>query len=97
MQRWFESNPGSHYKTIRSQMNQNTQDFIAGIDLAIKIAKEEREKILSESANLVVAGNLPDSMEDIDTLDAQAFAIQGVIFKLQQQIFDAKHITKKLL
>jgi len=77
-------------------MNQNTQDFIAGIDLAIKIAKEEREKILSESANLVVAGNLPDSMEDIDTLDAQAFAIQGVIFKLQQQIFDAKHITKKL-
>ena len=78
-------------------MNQNTQDFIAGIDLAIKIAKEEREKILSESANLVVAGNLPDAMEDIDTLDAQAFAIQGVIFKLQQQIFDAKHITKKLL
>ena len=71
-------------------MNQNTQDFIAGIDLAIKIAKEEREKILSESANLVVAGNLPDAMEDIDTLDAQAFAIQGVIFKLQQQIFDAK-------
>jgi len=58
-------------------MNQNTQDFIAGIDLAIKIAKEEREKILSESANLVVAGNLPDSMEDIDTLDAQAFAIQA--------------------
>ena len=82
---------------MRSQMNQNTQDFIAGIDLAIKIAKEEREKILSESANLVVAGNLPDAMEDIDTLDAQAFAIQGVIFKLQQQIFDAKHITKKLL
>ena len=75
---------------MRSQMNQNTQDFIAGIDLAIKIAKEEREKILSESANLVVAGNLPDAMEDIDTLDAQAFAIQGVIFKLQQQIFDAK-------
>ena len=82
---------------MRSRMNQNTQDFIAGIDLAIKIAKEEREKILSESANLVVAGNLPDAMEDIDTLDAQAFAIQGVIFKLQQQIFDAKHITKKLL
>ena len=78
-------------------MNQNTQDFIAGIDLAIKIAKEEREKILSESANLVVAGNLPGSMEDIDTLDAQAFAVQSVIFKLQQQIFDAKHITKKLL
>lgn len=78
-------------------MNQNTQDFIAGIDLAIKIAKEEREKILSESANLVVAGNLPDAMEDIDTLDAQAFAIQGVIFKLQQQIFDAKHDNEHAL
>ena len=78
-------------------MNQNTQDFIAGIDLAIKIAKEEREKILSESANLVVAGNHPDAMEDIDTLDAQAFAIQGVIFKLQQQIFDAKHDNEQTL
>ena len=80
-------------------MNQNTQNFIAGIDLAIKIAKEEREKILSESANLVVAGNLPlhYAMEDIDTLDAQAFAIQGVIFKLQQQIFDAKHDNEHAL
>lgn len=71
-------------------MNQNTQDFIAGIDLAIKIAKEEREKILSESANLVVGGNMPGAMEDIDALDSQAFAIQGVIFKLQQQIFGMK-------
>ena len=78
-------------------MNQNTQDFIAGIDLAIKIAKEEKSKFLLEANDLVNGGNAADMMEDIDTCDAQAFAIQGVIFKLQQQIFDAEHDNKQTL
>jgi len=63
-----------------------TPDFIKGVKYAIAIAKAERVEILAEADDLVNGGDMVNMMLDIDTLDAQASAIRGVISKLQLRL-----------
>ena len=63
-----------------------TPDFIRGVKYAIELAKVEQADLLAEADDLVHDGDMADMMDEIDTLDAQASAIRGVISKLQLRL-----------
>ena len=63
-----------------------TQDFIKGVKYAIEIAKAEKAEILAEAYELATGGDMANMMDDIDALDGQAQAVQGVISKLQLRL-----------
>jgi hypothetical protein len=63
-----------------------TPDFISGVKYAIAIAIAEKAEILAEADDLVNGGDMVNMMPDIDTLDAQASAVRGVISKLQLRL-----------
>jgi len=63
-----------------------TPDFIRGVKYAIEIAKAEKAEILAEAVDLVSGGDMANMMDDIDVLDGQAQAVQGVISKLQLRL-----------
>ena len=63
-----------------------TPDFIKGVKYAIEIAKAEKAEILAEAYELATGGDMANMMDDIDSLDGQAQAVQGVISKLQLRL-----------
>ena len=63
-----------------------TQDFVKGVKYAIEIAKAEKAEILAEAYELATGGDMANMMDDIDSLDGQAQAVQGVISKLQLRL-----------
>jgi hypothetical protein len=63
-----------------------TPDFIRGVKYAIEIAKAEKAETLAEAYDLVNGGDMANMMDDIDALDGQAQAVQGVISKLQLRL-----------
>lgn len=63
-----------------------TQDFIKGVKYAIEIAKAEKAEILAEAYELATGGDMANMMDEIDALDGQAQAVQGVISKLQLRL-----------
>jgi hypothetical protein len=63
-----------------------TPDFIRGVKYAIAIAKAEQGEILAEAEDLVNGGDMANMMDEIDALDGQAQAVQGVISKLQLRL-----------
>jgi hypothetical protein len=81
-----------------------TQDFIKGVKYAIKIAKAEKAEILAEAYELANGEDMANMMDEIDALDGQAQAVQGVISKLQLRLFvmeaegwipEPEHLTTK--
>ena len=63
-----------------------TPDFISGVKYAIAIAKAEQADLLAEADDLVHDGDMTDMMDEIDALEGQAQAVQGVISKLQLRL-----------
>ncbi len=63
-----------------------TPDFIRGIKYAIELAKVEQADLLAEADDLVHDGDMTDMMDEIDPLEGQAQAVQGVISKLQLRL-----------
>ena len=63
-----------------------TPDFIRGVKYAIEIANAEQADLLAEADDLVHDGNMEDMMDEIDALEGQAQAVQGVISKLQLRL-----------
>lgn len=63
-----------------------TPDFIRGIKYAIELAKVEQADLLAEADDLVHDGDMADMMDEIDALEGQAQAVQGVISKLQLRL-----------
>ena len=63
-----------------------TPDFIRGVKYAIEIAKAEKAQFLAEADDLVHDGDMTDMMDEIDALEGQAQAVQGVISKLQLRL-----------
>lgn len=64
-----------------------TPDFIRGVKYAIEIAKAEKAETLAEANDLANGGDMANMMDEIDALDGQAQAVQGVISKLQLRLF----------
>jgi hypothetical protein len=75
-----------HEDNNESNANLCTPDFIRGVKYAIAIAKAEKAEILAEADDLVHDGNMEDMMDEIDALEGQAQAVQGVISKLQLRL-----------
>ena len=75
-----------HEDGNESNTNLCTPDFISGVKYAIALAIAEKTEILAESDDILYGGNMVDMLADIDTLDAQAQAIQGMISKLQLRL-----------
>jgi len=63
-----------------------TPDFIRGVKYAIELAKAEKAEILAEADDLVHDDYTTDLMDEIDALEGQAQAVQGVISKLQLRL-----------
>lgn len=63
-----------------------TPDFISGVKYAIELAKAEKADLLAEADDLVHDDYTTDLMDEIDALDGQAQAVQGVISKLQLRL-----------
>jgi hypothetical protein len=63
-----------------------TPDFIRGVKYAIELAIAEKAEILAEADDLVHGGDMANMMDEIDALDGQAQAVQGVISKLQLRL-----------
>ena len=63
-----------------------TPDFIRGVKYAIELAIAEKAEILAEADDLVHGGDMANMMDDIDALDGQVQAVQGVISKLQLRL-----------
>jgi hypothetical protein len=63
-----------------------TPDFIRGIKYAIELAKAEKAEILAEAYELATGGDMVNMMDEIDALEGQAQAVQGVISKLQLRL-----------
>jgi hypothetical protein len=63
-----------------------TPDFISGVKYAIELAKVEQADLLAEADDLAHDGDMTNMMDDIDALDGQAQAVQGVISKLQLRL-----------
>jgi len=63
-----------------------TPDFIRGVKYAIELAKAEKAEILAEADDLVHDSFTTDLMDEIDALEGQAQAVQGVISKLQLRL-----------
>ena len=63
-----------------------TPDFIRGVKYAIEIAKAEKAETLAEADDLANGEDMANIMDEIDALDGQAQAVQGVISKLQLRL-----------
>ena len=72
-----------HEDANESNADLCTPDFIRGVKYAVELAKAEKAEILAEAYELATGG---DMMDDIDALDGQAQAVQGVISKLQLRL-----------
>jgi len=75
-----------HEDNNESNANLCTPDFIRGVKYAIELAKAEKAEILAEAYELATGGDMVNMMDDIDALDGQAQAVQGVISKLQLRL-----------
>ena len=75
-----------HEDNNESNANLCTPEFIRGVKYAIEIAKTEKEELLAEAIDLINSGDMANMMDEIDALDAQAQAVQGVISKLQLRL-----------
>ena len=75
-----------HEDNNESNANLCTPDFIRGVKYAIELAKAEKAEILAEADDLVHDDYTTDLMDEIDALDGQAQAVQGVISKLQLRL-----------
>jgi len=75
-----------HEDANESNADLCTPDFIRGVKYAIELAKAEKAEILAEADDLVHDDYTTDLMDEIDALDGQAQAVQGVISKLQLRL-----------
>ena len=75
-----------HEDDNESNANLCTPDFISGVKYAIALAIAEKAEILAEAHELVTGGDMAELMDEIDSLDGQAQAIQGMISKLQLRL-----------
>jgi len=75
-----------HEDANESNADLCTPDFIRGVKYAIELAKAEKAEILAEAYELATGGDMVNMMDDIDALDGQAQAVQGVISKLQLRL-----------
>ena len=75
-----------HEDANESNADLCTPDFIRGVKYAIELAKAEKAEILAEAYELAIGGDMANMMDDIDSLDGQAQAVQGVISKLQLRL-----------
>jgi hypothetical protein len=63
-----------------------TPDFIRGVKYAVELAKAEKAEILAEVDDLINSGDMARLMDEIDALEGQAQAVQGVVSKLQLRL-----------
>jgi len=75
-----------HEDANESNADLCTPDFIRGVKYAVELAKAEKAEILAEAYELATGGDMVNMMDDIDALDGQAQAVQGVISKLQLRL-----------
>jgi hypothetical protein len=75
-----------HEDNNESNANLCTPDFIMGVKYAIELAIAEKGELLAEAIDLINSGDMANMMDEIDALDGQAQAVQGVISKLQLRL-----------